>query len=74
MLLSEAISATSFAAGANSIDIFGTQNIDQQLLQTSGEWPAERPNPDWRHSDLKNVSFPYVHTFFDRIVETGNLK
>lgn len=73
-LLAEAIPGTSFAAGANSIDIFGTQNIDQQLLQTSGEWPAERPNSDWRHSDLKNVAFPYVHTFFDRIVETGNLK
>lgn len=70
--------ATSFAAGANSIDSFGTRNIDQQLLQTSGEWPQERldsiSGTDWKHSDLKNVTYPYVYRLFDQIVETGNLK
>ncbi|TVP77432.1 MAG: hypothetical protein EA353_10500 [Puniceicoccaceae bacterium] len=75
-LLAEAIPATSFAAGANAIGAFGeAQNIDMQdQHQTSGEWPQERPNQNWEHSDLKDVAFPYVYQLFDQLVEIGNLK
>ncbi len=77
-LLSSAIPAASFAAGANEIEDFVTpetnRNIDQQTYRTSGEWPAERPNSNWLHSDLKNIAYPYVYQLFDLIVEKGNFK
>lgn len=76
-LLAEAIPATSFAAGANAMaDAFGElNNIDMNTqLRVPGEWPPARPNSNWEHSDLKDVAYPYVYRFFDRIIELGDLK
>ena len=28
----------------------------------------------WLHSDIKNMSYFYVYTVFDEILEKGNLK
>ena len=64
-MLGDAIPAESFAAGANH-----TRGIkDNHNMQTdmSNGWP-KREN-DWLHSDIKNVSFYYVHKLFNYILQ-----
>jgi len=36
-------------------------------------WPSVRNNEDWRHSDLKNIAYPYVHRVFEKIKQEGGL-
>ena len=36
------------------------------------EWP--RDEGEWRHSDLKNVAYPFVSKLFDDFVDQGGLK
>ena len=73
-MLGDAIPAESFAAGAN-----WTKGLsDNYDLQdgTSKKWPEKRMKkikgvdvPQWLHSDIKNVSFFYVHKIFTKITE-----
>jgi hypothetical protein len=73
-LLTEMFPAITAATGANKLVRIGeSKNMDMQTEFKSG-WPAERPDSDWRHSDIKEVAYPYIHLAFDQIVTLGNLK
>ena len=64
--LGDAIPATSFSAGANSVStnvVCG--NINYVGCQT-GMWP--RRNRKWEHSDIKNVAYFYNWKLFKRIL------
>jgi hypothetical protein len=37
-------------------------------------WPQNRPTPNWRHSDLREVAYPYVRRLYESIVDKGSLK
>lgn len=65
-LLGDAIPATSFAAGANSVSTNAvTGNISYANCQ-SGKWP--RRARKWEHSDIKNIAFFFCWKLFNRIV------
>ncbi len=38
------------------------------------DWPSLRIEKNWRHSDLKDVSYIYVYNLFDAFVSLGGLK
>lgn len=62
-LLGCAIPATSFAAGANSIDELPSQTY----YEYEANWP--RHDSRWCHSDLKNVAYYFNSKFFDAVVD-----
>ena len=62
-MLGDAIPAESFAAGANATEGVGG-NYNMQGVTPNG-WP--RTSNDWRHSDLKDVSYYYVWKLFEKI-------
>ena len=64
--LADAIPATSFASGANPIDVFSERNINYASC-ISEPWP--RSGSQWKHSDLKNIAYWYVHKLFTKIKE-----
>ena len=64
-MLGDAIPAESFAAGRNPTD-GGSDNYNMQNELPNG-WP--RPNGDWQHSDVKNVSYYYVYKLFERLLK-----
>ena len=73
-MLSDAIPAESFAAGANETKGL-SENYNLQT-GTSERWPEDRCKrvngnsyPLWRHSDVKDVSFYYVHALFKKITK-----
>jgi hypothetical protein len=73
-LLAEMLPALSLAVGANKTDALGA-NYDMNTLKTG--WPTERDeseSPGWRHCDIREMAYPYVHKLFDRISELGALK
>lgn len=78
-VLAEAIPEISFAVAANRVldfDNFGDRNFSvNELFQNS--WPDERLSSgdgnDWLHSDLKEVAYPYVYKYYDKLVEIGGL-
>ena len=56
-LLTEMFPATTAATGANKLVRIGeSRNIDMQVEFKTG-WPAERPDSDWRHSDIREVAY-----------------
>ena len=59
-MLGDAIPAESFAAGANQTG-GGVLNYNMQIDTPNG-WPREEF--EWLHSDLKDVSYFYVHKLF----------
>lgn len=63
--LADAIPATSFAAGANYTR--GLKSNHNMLDDMLNGWP-KREN-EWLHSDIKNVSFYYVHKLFNYILQ-----
>lgn len=65
-LLSHAIPADSFAAGANMIESGVDNNVDY-MTQTESDWP--RDDQEWLHSDLKNVAYYHNYLLFKGIVE-----
>ena len=73
--LADAIPATSFAAGANHTD--GLKDNHNMQSQTPNGWPEQRSEDDdfvgvvhkWYHSDIKNVSFYYIHKVFEKITK-----
>jgi hypothetical protein len=76
-LLAEAIPALSFSAGANFLDNIGTRSVHMQDYRIT--WPEARlTHPDyqdyWLHSDLKDISYPYIRLVFDQIVRQGDLQ
>ncbi len=70
--LGDAIPATSFSAGANSVStnvVCG--NINYRDCQ-SGEWP--RVELEWWHSDIKDMAYFFVFRVFEKIKEEGGLE
>ena len=69
--LGDAIPARSFATGANE-----TSGLSQNLSLATcrgneSKWPEERKdgnNKFWRHSDFKNLAYPFTRKLFDKIV------
>lgn len=67
-LLAKAIPATTRTAGKESIGaFFGEEQMNMMLLKTGDYWPSERSDGQWRHNDLFEVAYPYVHNLFDTI-------
>ena len=74
-ILVDAIPAESFAAGANALSsASGIGSYNFQSATPNG-WPESRKvrigNETveiWKHSDLKNVAYYYVHSLFDKIL------
>ena len=84
-LLADALPALTLPMGGNKIIIdkldykFGADNnFDMQEKfknAPNNDWPAERGKlKNWRHSDLKDVSYPFVHNLLDTFVTLGGLK
>lgn len=78
-LLADAIPALSFAMGANSLNIYGTgrnKNMSDPAFRSGdyseGKWP--RDGNLWKHSDIKNIAYPFNYSLFDDIVTEGGLK
>jgi hypothetical protein len=79
-LLADAVPALTLPVGGNFTSIFGpanTNNFDMQsrFKNDNKEWPLLRgKDKNWFHSDLKNVSYPFVYNLFDAFVSLGGLK
>jgi alpha-tubulin suppressor-like RCC1 family protein len=72
-LLAEMFPATTLPIGSTFQESLGQEkNFDMQTQFKEG-WPAERQNEDWRHSDLKNIAYPFIFHVFDSFVELGKL-
>ena len=72
-LLAAAIPAESFATGANRLSReAGIANMQLDgLANASGTWPSARTSwrlREWRHSDMKNIAYFFVHPLYDRMV------
>jgi len=83
-LLAEAFPAMTLAAGrtkVNALGIFG-RNFDMQSqfkteVNKMPIWPSERlliKDKRWRHNDIREVSYLYVHELFNEFVKVGGLK
>lgn len=78
-LLADAIPALTLPAGGNFTEVFGQankNNFDMQSRFKNGnkDWPPNRGLDDnWRHSDIRNVSYPYIFNLFDKFVTQGGL-
>jgi len=80
--LSDAIPATSRAAGANAFDTrISITNIQMDVAVSSGgcmsnvdKWPKKdkRKQPIWEHSDFKQVAYYFVYKLFDKFVNGAN--
>jgi hypothetical protein len=66
-MLGDAIPAESFAAGANETG--GVENNYNMQIDTPNGWP--RKDFEWLHSDLKDVSYFYVHKLFIYLLQGG---
>ena len=71
-ILADGVPATSFAAGANAVGgSFADVNC-HDLMANKDKWPGGRKIDDgqggkvnaWRHSDVKNLAYPYVYPLF----------
>ncbi len=74
-ILADAIPALSFAMGANGLQKWNdeSRNRNMELFKTENmAWPDERGR--WKHSDIKNVAFPFNYRLFEDIIITGGLK
>ena len=72
--LGDAIPATSFAQGANAASPkLNWANVSlTELADHLDSWPRGTPKNgvcEWRHSDLKNLPYFYVHKIFEKIVK-----
>jgi hypothetical protein len=74
-LLGEAIPATSFASGANPLTsaLGAARNFNMNAPSMKTSWTSERSDTDMRHSDLRDVSYVYIHRIFEKMVEVGKL-
>lgn len=72
-ILADGIPAESFAAGANEINKEFIPNSHEMKSKSSTQWPDEREDendgPCWRHSDLKDVAYPFVRHLYLELVK-----
>ena len=77
-ILADAMPARTLPVGANSVPRFtppvgDDRSFDMNALQHG--WPTSRlPRTDWRHSDIREVAYVFVHPVFNQFVNLGNLK
>jgi alpha-tubulin suppressor-like RCC1 family protein len=79
-VLGRGIPALSLATGANSAGVFDN-NFDMNSTDPNfgfqTYWPLERISGEWgtrwRHSDLKDVAYPFNHKLHDKLVQLGGL-
>jgi hypothetical protein len=81
-LLADAIPALSNPMGRNEMGGWGASRNRDYMTQGGGSgfrrgtypsgWP--RSENDWRHSDIKNIAYPYNRNLFDKIVGDGGLQ
>lgn len=79
-LLADAMPSLTLPAGANKLLIENKMqeenNFNMQVVfkNENQDWPAGRGlDSNWRHSDIRNVSYPYIYNLFDRFVTQGGL-
>jgi hypothetical protein len=77
-ILAEAIPALSLPVGANEtskFDDYGTRNFNMpSLYADKNQWPNGTTTqggvavPNWHHSNMREVAYPYLFTFYDQLV------
>jgi hypothetical protein len=80
-VLAHAMPALSYAVGRNAIEENGIVNVDMSDQLRSG-WPLSRENdsggvnpiPRWKHSDIRDVAYLYVHKLFDVFTSEGEFQ
>ena len=72
-LLAEMIPALSDPAGLVEIESLPVdRNLDMQNSFET-EWPRGSSNPEWLHSDFKDIAYPYIHLLYDKFIELGGM-
>jgi hypothetical protein len=83
-VLGGGIPALSDATGANSVSVFGTENVRNFDMSASDQgqgfetgWPQDRLTDGdlrnrWLHSDFAKIAYPFVHKVYDKIVNLEN--
>jgi hypothetical protein len=72
------VPALSHATGSTELDVGNIIKVNFDMnTQLKTGWPSERGSEPidigWRHNDVKNVAYRYVHGLYDTWVEKGNL-
>lgn len=78
-LLSEMIPAESLGVGGNAVEALSLISPESNFnMHTQGKnggyWAVDRSDSRWRHSDIREVGYPYTKKVFDRLVNLGGLK
>ena len=75
-LLAAAIPALSNPSGRNALGAAVLDNYDDMQFKrgdfSEGDWPREQD--EWRHSDIKDIAYPFNFGVFDQIITDGGLK
>ena len=72
--LAQMIPARTLPVGSRPSRAFiAKRNIDMQTEFKNG-WPNGRDYQNWRHSDVREVAYPYIYKLFDTIVKDGGLQ
>jgi hypothetical protein len=77
-LLAEAIPALTYPMGSRVVSVLQDRNYNlaTQFADQTGHWPRGPKQgttiPEWRHSDMREVAFLYMHAFFAEIVRLSN--
>jgi hypothetical protein len=75
-LLADGIPALSNSAGRNPLGNVVQEDINmdgfRRGIHDDGDWP--RDTDDWRHSDIKNIAYPFNFGVFDQLVTDGGLE
>jgi hypothetical protein len=78
-LLADAMPALTLPAGANHVEIFTNNNLnfdmqDKSFKKKNQDWPANRGlDIKWRHSDIREIAYPYIFNLFDKFITQGGL-
>jgi hypothetical protein len=75
-LLAASIPAISYPAGSTAIGELGEgKNFDMHNTFKNG-WPTSRAatNNNWRHSDVREVSYLFIYKLYDKFCEIAELE
>lgn len=80
-LLAEAFPARSLAAGKSAVDADDFKNEFNMQVEMKKKingdkyyWPTARgAEENWKHSDIREVSFIYVYKLFEKFKDIGRL-
>lgn len=76
-LLAEAIPALSLPVGAHETSRLNDRNFDMaSQFADSAHWPSPRGAtdgiPNWHHSDMDQVAYPYLYKLYNQLVSISN--